>query len=71
MVGAYLVLLLAALLGVVPWLSLLTWSSLPLAIRTARVVLTQRGRLLNAALAGTGQIALLFSILFWAGLLFS
>ena len=71
MVGAYLVLLLAALLGVVPWLSLLAWSSLPLAIRTARVVLTQRGRPLNAALAGTGQTALLFSILFWVGLLVS
>jgi hypothetical protein len=34
-------------------------------------VLTQHGRRLNAALAGTGQIALLFSILFWIGLAFS
>jgi 1,4-dihydroxy-2-naphthoate octaprenyltransferase len=71
MIGAYLVLLLAALIGIVPWLSLLAWSSLPLAIRTARVVFTQRGRPLNAALAGTGQTALLFSILFWVGLLLS
>jgi len=68
MAGAYLVLPLAAALGVIPWLSLLTWASLPLAIRTTRVVLTQRGRTLNAALAGTSQTALLFSILFWIGL---
>ena len=70
MTAAYLVLPLAAGLGVIPWLSLLAWASLPLAIRTTRVVFTQRGRPLNAALAGTGQIALLFSILFWAGLSF-
>ena len=69
--AAYLVLPLAALLGVVPWLSLLAWASLPIAIRTTRVVFTQRGRPLNAALAGTGQIALLFSILFWIGLALS
>lgn len=71
MIAAYLVMPLAAWIGVVPWSSLLTWFSLPLAIRTARVVFTQRGRPLNAALAGTGQTALLFSILFWIGLLFS
>ena len=66
--AAYFVLPLVALLGILPWLSLLAWASLPIAIRTARVVLTQRGRALNAALAGTGQIALLFSILVWIGL---
>jgi 1,4-dihydroxy-2-naphthoate octaprenyltransferase len=69
MIAAYLVLPLAAARGVIPWLSLLTWASLPLAVRTARVVLTEKGRPLNAALAGTGQVALLFSILFWVGLL--
>jgi 1,4-dihydroxy-2-naphthoate octaprenyltransferase len=69
MIVAYLMIPLAVLLNVVPWLSLLTWLSLPLAIRTARIVLTQKGRPLNAALAGTGQVALLFSILFWIGLL--
>ena len=70
-VVAYLVLLLAVVAGVIPPLSLLTWSSLPVAIHTTRLVLTQHGRLLNAALAGTGQTALLFSILFWIGLAFS
>jgi 1,4-dihydroxy-2-naphthoate octaprenyltransferase len=71
MATAYLAIPLAAGLGVVPGLSILTWLSLPLAIRTTRIVLTQKGRPLNAALAGTGQLALLFSILFWIGLALS
>jgi 1,4-dihydroxy-2-naphthoate octaprenyltransferase len=65
---AYLALPLAAWVGVIPWSSLLAWLSLPPALRATRVVFTQRGRPLNAALAGTGQTALLFSILFWIGL---
>jgi 1,4-dihydroxy-2-naphthoate polyprenyltransferase len=69
MAVAYLILPLAAWLGMIPWLSLLAWASLPLAIRTARVVIAEKGRSLNAALAGTGQVALLFSILFWVGLI--
>jgi 1,4-dihydroxy-2-naphthoate octaprenyltransferase len=68
MLAAYLLLPLAASLGVIPWLALLAWASLPLAIRATRVVLTQQGRALNAALAGTGQTTLFFSILFWIGL---
>jgi 1,4-dihydroxy-2-naphthoate octaprenyltransferase len=68
MLAAYLLLPLAASLGVIPWLSLLAWASLPLATRATRTVLTRQGRLLNAALAGTGQAALFFSILFWIGL---
>jgi 1,4-dihydroxy-2-naphthoate polyprenyltransferase len=68
MIAAYLVLPLAASIGVVPWLSLLAWASLSHAIRATRVVFTQKGRPLNTALAGTGQTALLFSILFWIGL---
>jgi 1,4-dihydroxy-2-naphthoate polyprenyltransferase len=71
MLAAYVALPLAAWLGFVPWSSLLAWFSLPLALRATRTVFTQRGRPLNAALAGTGQTALLFSILFWVGLLFS
>jgi 1,4-dihydroxy-2-naphthoate octaprenyltransferase len=70
MIAAYLVIPLAVALGIVPWTALLTWVSLPLAIRTTNIVLKQKGRSLNAALAGTGQVALLFSILFWIGLLF-
>jgi 1,4-dihydroxy-2-naphthoate octaprenyltransferase len=71
MIAAYLVMPLAAAMGVVTWLTLITWACLPLAIRTARIVLTQKGRPLNAALAGTGQVALLFSILFWISLVLS
>ena len=71
MVAAYLVLPLAASMGVIPASALLAWLSLPLALRATRLVFTERGRPLNAALAGTGQTALLFSILFWIGLLFT
>lgn len=68
---AYLIMPVAAWVGVIPWMSLLTWASLPIAYQAAQVTLTQKGRPLNAALASTGQTALLFSLLFWAGLLFS
>ncbi len=70
MMAAYLILLLSTGLGIVPWSVLLAWLSLPFAIHTTRIVFTAQGRALNAALAGTGQTALLFSILFWVGLSF-
>lgn len=66
--AAYLVIPVAAWWEIIPWSSLLAWFSLPLALRSARLLLTERGRPLNIALAGTGQTALLFSILFWLGL---
>jgi 1,4-dihydroxy-2-naphthoate octaprenyltransferase len=71
MIIAYLILPFAALIGVIPWFSLAAWLSLPIALRASRLVFSQRGRALNAALAGTGQTALLFSILFGIGLAFS
>jgi 1,4-dihydroxy-2-naphthoate octaprenyltransferase len=55
--------------SVLPASALLTWLSLPLAWKSTQTVLTQRGRPLNAALAGTGQAALVFSILFFIGTL--
>lgn len=67
---AYLILPLLVVMKVIPVGGLLAWLSLPIAIRTLRVVLTQQGRPLNAALAGTGQTAFLFSTFFWLGLLF-
>lgn len=67
---AFLILPFAAWLEIVSWTSLLAWLSLPFAIRAARLVLTQKGRPLNAALAATGQAALFFSLFFWLGLLF-
>lgn len=69
MLGAYVVIPVAAWLGLVPLFSLLAWGSLPLAIKSTRVVFQERGRPLNAALAATGQTALVFSLLFWLGLL--
>jgi 1,4-dihydroxy-2-naphthoate polyprenyltransferase len=68
MLLAYLVLPLAAWLGIVSWFSLLAWGSLPIAFRATRAVFTQKGRPLNAALAGTGQAAFVFSVLFWIGI---
>lgn len=71
MVIAYLVLIPVARVGLIPWTTLLAWLSLPLAYQATKIVLTQKGRPLNMALAKTGQTALAFSLLFWVGLLFS
>ena len=56
-------------LGVLPVFTLLAWLSLPLAWISTRTILAQRGRPLNVALAGTGQTALAFSLLFFIGVL--
>lgn len=66
--AAYLLLLVFVFLGNLPIATLLVLLSLPLAAKTLRTVFTQKGRPLNAALAGTGQTALLYSVLFWFGL---
>ena len=47
---------------------ILAWLSLPLAERQARIVVTQSGAALNAALAGTAMLTFVFSVLFAAGL---
>ncbi len=65
---AYLVVPVAALMGVIPWAGMLSWLSLPLAIRSGQIVWRERGRPLNAALAGTGQTTLWFSLFFWLGM---
>lgn len=65
---AFLILVVPAALGVIPWFSMLAWGALPLAVEAAHIVLTQKARPLNGALAATGQTALLFSLLFWVGL---
>lgn len=68
-VGAYLVVTAAVVGRIFPTPALVVWLSLPFAIATARVVFTQVGRPLNAALAGTGRVTLLFSVLFAFGML--
>ena len=69
-ISAYLIMPVLILLNIVPVFSLLTWLSLPLAWKTLRVVFTQEGRPLNAALAGTGQTVFVYSVLFLVGMLF-
>ena len=64
---SYAVIPLLCLLQMIPWLGMLTWLSIPLAVKNIRIVLTQKGKPLNAALGGTGQLALVFSLLFLAG----
>lgn len=68
---AYLIIPPLILLDIIPAAALLVWLSLPVAIKSARIVITQEGRPLNAALAGTGQTVLAYSVLFWVGLLIS
>ena len=66
---AYALIPILAAYQIIPWLALLTWLSLPCAISTLRIVLTKSGRELNPGLAGTSQLALLFSLLFMAAVL--
>jgi 1,4-dihydroxy-2-naphthoate octaprenyltransferase len=54
--------------GALPLAALLSWLSLPLCVRATRRVTIQTGRLLNVALAETGQTALAFSALFALGM---
>ena len=71
MAAAYLLPPVLIILKMLPFTTLLAWLSLPIAFKAAKVVLTQKGSPLNAALAGTGQTALAYSLLFWVGLVFS
>jgi len=66
---AFLCLPVFCLLGLLPWGALLAWLTLPLAVKLSRVVFTQTGQALNSALAGTGQLALAFSLVFLLGML--
>jgi 1,4-dihydroxy-2-naphthoate octaprenyltransferase len=66
--GAYLIPLLMALVGAASWGGLLAWLSLPLARPLVTMILHQKGRPLNQALAGTARLELVYSVLFSAGL---
>jgi len=70
LVITYLLVPVLILSGVLPWGALLTWLSLPLAWQMLRMVWTVQGRPLNAALAGSGRLAFVFSCLFFLGMLF-
>ena len=69
LIASYLLLPVLAMLGILPWTGNLTWLSIPLAWRTWTIVREQAGRPLNAALAGTGQTTLVYSLLFFVGML--
>jgi 1,4-dihydroxy-2-naphthoate octaprenyltransferase len=64
----YALLTIIVVLHALPLAALLTWLSLPLALQATRRVFTQSGRALNAALAETGQTALVYSVLFAVGM---
>jgi 1,4-dihydroxy-2-naphthoate octaprenyltransferase len=66
---SYLILPMLVLIDILPWQSLLAWLSFPLGWRTWQIVREQAGRPLNAALAGTGQTTLVYSLLFFVGML--
>lgn len=65
---SYLILPLLIGLGLIPAWTMLVWLSAPRAWKVAQSVQTQSGRPLNQALAGSGQIALMYSLLFFAGI---
>ncbi len=68
---AYLIPLGAVLGGLAtPWV-LLAWLSLPLGVKLFRDMQSVRGRALNKTLAQSGQLDLLFSVLYSVGLLIS
>ena len=66
--GAYLIVSAAVAAGIFPLGALVIWLSLPWAWRTRRIVRAARGRALNAALARTGQLILIFGVLLAVGL---
>lgn len=58
-----------AFFHVIPWITMLTWLSIPSSWKVTRIVMNSRGRDLNPALAGTSRLALFFAILFMASIL--
>ena len=68
---AYFSLTLMWLVGIAGAWVLLAWLTLPLALKLTRDIYRLEGRLLNKALAGTGQLELFFGLLFGAGLALS
>ena len=66
---SYSLLPILALFGIIPWTSVLAWLSLPMSWRTLQIVLKKVGPPLNEALAGTGQTTLVYSLLFFVGML--
>jgi 1,4-dihydroxy-2-naphthoate polyprenyltransferase len=68
---AYGIVLVMVLLNALPVWALLSWLSIPMAYRAARIVLTQDGRQLNPALGKTSQLAFIYGFLLLAGIIIS
>lgn len=56
---------------ILPVWALVSWLTIPMAIKAARIVLCQTGKQLNPALAGTSKLAMYFGIFFLVGILIS
>lgn len=67
--GAYLMPILLILLGQASIGLMLSWLSIPLAVRVTRIVWSEQGRALNQALARQAQFVLIFAILWSIGVL--
>jgi 1,4-dihydroxy-2-naphthoate octaprenyltransferase len=65
---SYLIPLVMGLVGVSSFWVLLTWLSVPVALKLIRMIVYEKGSALNKALAGTGQLELIYSLLFSVGL---
>ena len=65
---SYLIPLVMGLVGVSSFWVLLTWLSFPVALKLIRMIVYEKGSALNKALAGTGQLELIYSLLFSVGL---
>lgn len=68
LVGAYIVPVLIGVSGLASWWVLICWFSIPLAVHWTKFVFNERGRSLNRALAGSGQLVLVYAVLFSMGL---
>lgn len=71
LVGAYVVPIILFAIGKVSIFALLPLISLPMAISLSRTLCRKEGRVLNKGLAGTARLAIVFSLLFSVGLIFS
>jgi 1,4-dihydroxy-2-naphthoate octaprenyltransferase len=69
LIGAYAIPLYFVLMEFPSTWVLLSWLSIPLAIRLSKAVFTQKGRELNLVLAGSGRLALIYGILFALGVI--
>ncbi|MBT3321675.1 MAG: 1,4-dihydroxy-2-naphthoate polyprenyltransferase [Anaerolineae bacterium] len=66
--ASYLILPVLIAIKLIPLWALLVWLSIPFAKKVTETIFDQLGHPLNQALAGTGKIALIYSLLFFAGL---